>query len=136
MVITSSAAGIVAATGGVSRSRSLGALGRRDRPVIVDVEILHCFDGFLLGHSCIALGLVLRLAFAIGIFGIVEDAEELFALSRQVRIHIYMRDFNTLKTVTHRADNLAGLVDHGHRLSEWSHGDRNSGSSVQLPYSI
>lgn len=81
-MVTSPAAGIVAATGRVSSSRFLAALGRRDRPVIVDVEILHCSDGFLLGHSCIALGLVLRLAFAIGIFGIVEDAEELFALSR------------------------------------------------------
>ena len=55
--------------------------GRCDRRgTIVEVEVLHSPDGFFLGDLCTAFRLNLGFAFAVGIFGIAEDTEELFAL--------------------------------------------------------
>ena len=55
--------------------------GRCDRgSIIVEVEVLHSPDGFSLGELRIAFRLNLGFAFAVGIFGIAEDTEELFAL--------------------------------------------------------
>lgn len=65
----------------VSRTASPRPPGRCDRwGIVVEVEVLHSPDGFFLGDLCIAVRLHLGFAFAVGIFGIAEDAEELFAL--------------------------------------------------------
>lgn len=65
----------------MSRPASPRPPGRCDRwGIVVEVEVLHSPDGFSLGDLRIAFRLNLGLAFAVGIFGIAEDAEELFAL--------------------------------------------------------
>lgn len=60
---------------------------------VIKVEVFHSLDSLSLGESCIALVLELRLAFAVGIFGIIEDAKELFTLTDYplVRTLRYMR---------------------------------------------
>jgi len=49
---------------------------------VIKGEVFHGLNGLSLGYLCIALVLELRLAFAVGISGIVEDVEDLFALQK------------------------------------------------------
>lgn len=116
----------------VSRPRSLAALRRRDRPVIVNVEALHRLNGFLLGHPRIAIGLELGFAFAIGVSGIMEDTKKLFALRNKGSE--YTRHSSARHYMTHRAHDLAGLVNHGHGLAERSHSDSGGGRVTGLVF--
>ena len=69
----------------MSRPAPARAPGRCDRRgVIVEVEVLHSPDGFFLGDLHVAFRLHLGFAFAVGIFGIAEDAEKLFALETEL----------------------------------------------------
>lgn len=53
---------------------------RGDRRTVIDGIVLQGFQRLLFGNPSILLGLKGRLALAISVLGLVEDAEEVFAL--------------------------------------------------------
>jgi len=49
---------------------------------VIKGEVFHGLNGLSLSYFCIALVLELRLAFTVGISGIIENVEDLFALQK------------------------------------------------------